>query len=152
MRQKTENWTPGKPLSSASDCGYCPCSGTIYQHTLFLHSDAQHFSAFTKEHRETGKFASDRLQPFKSSTPLSDSYIRTQCCCTVTIRRHCFVGTHLLSYDTEPVVSTNVCRISLANFRHRYIFILIGVFHQRYYTEKEDVVNMDTQSIGEIRA
>lgn len=110
------------------------------------------FSAFTKEHRETGKFTSDRLQPFKSSTPLSDSYIRTQCCCTVTIRRHCFVGTHLLSYDTEPVVSTNVCRISLANFRHRYIFILIGVFHQRYYTEKEDVVNMDTQSIGDIRA
>ena len=108
--------------------------------------------AVDEEKIETGKFASDRLQPFKSSTPLSDSYIRTQCCCTVTIRRHCFVGTHLLSYDTEPVVSTNVCRISLANFRHRYIFILIGVFHQRYYTEKEDVVNMDTQSIGEIRA
>ena len=136
MRQKTENWTPGKPLIFCADCGYCPCSGTIYQHTLFLHSDAQHFSAFTKN---TVKLESLLLIGYSPSRVALPYQILTLGLNVVVL----LLSVGIVSWARTSYLTTlNLLfpQMSVGSlwptFAIGIVFILIGVFHQRYYTGK----------------
>ncbi len=146
-----DNLDAGKNhLLPASRHRHCHGSRAVYQHTVILYPDVEHFLAVAKEYRETGKPSADRIQPHASGPSLPRSDDRVECRCPVPCHRWRNVDTHIL-YRKDSIFLSTVGRkfvASLSPDRLSLIPCRVAAEYSRH-TEK-DFRNMERREEGSL--
>ena len=86
----------GKTTYFPPHCWHCIGGGALYQCTFFLYIDVKHLPSVAKKHYQARKPIAYRLQPGKSSAPLSDINFRAKYSGSYCIDQPCSLVTSFL--------------------------------------------------------